>query len=64
MAWSPDGTTIAVGNKNDMVSFIDTRKFDVFREEQFNTEVNEFTWDPENARFFVTAASGHFRVLR
>ena len=25
IAWSPDGSTIAVGNKEDLLTFIDTR---------------------------------------
>lgn len=25
LAWSPDGTTIAVGNKDDLITFIDVK---------------------------------------
>lgn len=29
IAWSPNGSTIAVGNKEDLVSFIDARNYKV-----------------------------------
>ncbi len=33
LAWSPDGTTLAVGNKDDLITFIDvkTSKFVLLR---------------------------------
>ena len=40
ITWSPDGKTIAVGNKEDLVTFIDTRTNKIRAEEQFNFEVN------------------------
>ena len=39
IAWAPDGKTIAVGNKEDLVSFIDVRSHKIRREEQFKFEV-------------------------
>ena len=39
IAWAPDGKTIAVGNKEDLVSFIDVRSHKIKREEQFKFEV-------------------------
>jgi THO complex subunit 3 len=30
VAWSPDGQCIAVGNKEDVVSFVDVKTFKVF----------------------------------
>lgn len=39
ITWSPDGKTIAVGNKEDLVTFIDTRTNKIRAEEQFNFEV-------------------------
>ncbi len=41
IAWAPDGKTIAVGNKEDLVSFIDVRTHKIIGEEQFKFEVNE-----------------------
>ena len=41
IAWAPDGKTIAVGNKEDLVTFIDAKSHKIVREEQFKFEVNE-----------------------
>ena len=43
ITWSPDGSTIAVGNKEDLVTFIDCRTYKVRAEKQFKSEVNEVT---------------------
>lgn len=40
ISWSPDGNTIAVGNKEDLVTFIDARVQKIRAEEQFNFEVS------------------------
>lgn len=39
ITWSPDGNTIAVGNKEDLVTFIDTRTLKICGEQPFNFEV-------------------------
>lgn len=39
ITWAPDGKTIAVGNKEDLITFIDTRTNKIRAEEQFNFEV-------------------------
>lgn len=41
ITWSPDGNTIAVGNKEDLVTFIDTRTLKICGEQPFNFEVSE-----------------------
>ena len=38
IAWAPNGKTIAVGNKEDLVTFIDVRSHKIQREEQFKFE--------------------------
>eukprot|EP00794_Sanderia_malayensis_P015920 gene15920-17521_t len=38
ICWSPDGNTIAVGNKEDLITFVDTRTFRIKAEEQFKFE--------------------------
>ena len=35
ITWSPDGKTLAVGNKEDLISFIDVKSHKIIREEQF-----------------------------
>ena len=39
ICWSPDGNNIAVGNKDDLVTFIDARTWKPFADEQFKFEV-------------------------
>eukprot|EP00871_Galdieria_phlegrea_P002410 jgi/Galph1/316/GphlegSOOS_G5038.1 len=54
LAWSPDSTYCAVGDKDDVLNFIDIRKFSVFHTIQFSEEVNEFKWNPAGPFFFLT----------
>ncbi len=60
--WSPDGRAIAVGNKEDLVSFIDARTHKVRRDEQFRFEVNEISWNREGDLFFLTNGQGCVHV--
>lgn len=54
IAWAPNGKTIAVGNKEDLVSFIDVRTNKIIGEEQFKFEVNEISWNNDSNLFFLT----------
>ncbi|XP_047477899.1 THO complex subunit 3-like [Penaeus chinensis] len=56
ITWSPDGQTIAVGNKEDLVSFIDVRSQKIRHEQQFKFEVNELSWNNANDLFYLTNA--------
>ena len=58
ITWSPNGQTIAVGNKEDLVSFIDVRAQKICNEIQFKFEVNELTWNNDNDLFYLTNAQG------
>lgn len=58
ICWSPNGHTIAVGNKEDLVSFVDFRTTKIKQEEQFKYEVNEISWNKENDQFFLTNGNG------
>ena len=51
---SQDGKTIAVGNKEDLVSFIDIKSHKILHEEQFKFEVNEIAFNPDSNLFFLT----------
>jgi THO complex subunit 3 len=64
ITWSPDGHTIAVGNKEDLITFIDMRILKPISEQQFNFEVNEMSWNNENDLFFLTNGLGCVYVLR
>ncbi|KPJ19343.1 THO complex subunit 3 [Papilio machaon] len=63
IAWSPNGSTIAVGNKEDLVSFIDTRTYKVVTEEQFNFEVNEISWNNDSDLFYLTNGLGCVHIM-
>ncbi|XP_063389363.1 THO complex subunit 3 [Cydia fagiglandana] len=63
IAWAPNGAAIAVGNKEDLVSFIDTRTYKVVTEEQFNFEVNEISWNNSSDLFYLTNGLGCVHIL-
>ncbi|ELT93565.1 hypothetical protein CAPTEDRAFT_180662 [Capitella teleta] len=63
ICWSPDGRTIAVGNKEDLVSFIDVKAHKVRTEEQFKFEVNEISWNKAGDLFFLTSGQGVLHIL-
>ncbi|KAF4519655.1 hypothetical protein B566_EDAN004992 [Ephemera danica] len=63
ISWSPDGNTIAVGNKEDLVTFIDTRTHKIKAEEQFRFEVNEIAWNKQNKLFYLTNGQGCVHIL-
>lgn len=59
IAWSPNGRYIAVGNKEDVISVVDTRTFRVVQKTNFKIEVNEISWNVSGDYFFLTCgASG------
>lgn len=64
VCWSPDGHTIAVGNKEDLVTYIDARTYKMRTEEQFKFEVNEISWNNDGDLFFLTSGNGSIHILR
>ncbi|KAI5730532.1 hypothetical protein M8J76_014714 [Diaphorina citri] len=63
ITWAPNGNTIAVGNKEDLVTFIDVRMNKITTEKQFNFEVNEISWNNSSDLFFLTNGDGYIYVL-
>eukprot|EP01010_Urceolus_cornutus_P000604 NODE_1122_length_1095_cov_265.391969_g858_i0.p1 GENE.NODE_1122_length_1095_cov_265.391969_g858_i0~~NODE_1122_length_1095_cov_265.391969_g858_i0.p1 ORF type:complete len:326 (-),score=59.08 NODE_1122_length_1095_cov_265.391969_g858_i0:54-1031(-) len=63
VTWCPDGNYIAVGNKDDIITVIDARKFKATRIQKFNHEVNEFTWDNSGKYLFMTTELGTIEVF-
>ncbi|KZS14090.1 THO complex subunit 3 [Daphnia magna] len=63
ITWSPDGNSIAVGNKEDLVTFIDARTFKIRMENQFKFEVNEIEWNKASNLFFLTSGQGCIHIL-
>ena len=64
ICWSPNGHTIAVGNKEDLVTFIDARTHKTRADEQFKFEVNEIGWNNQGDLFFLTSGQGTIHVMR
>lgn len=64
LSWSPDGQTIAVGNKEDLITFIDVRTSKTKSVEQFKLEVNEFSWNKDGSLFFLTTGQGSIIIHR
>lgn len=64
ITWSPNGSAIAVGNKEDLVTFIDARTHKIEAEEQFHFEVNEISWNNTSDLFFLTNGQGCVHILR
>ncbi|OQR79911.1 THO complex subunit 3-like [Tropilaelaps mercedesae] len=63
ICWHPDGSTLAVGNKEDLVSFVDVATFKIRQEQQFKFEVNEMSWDKTGHFFFLTSGLGCIHVF-
>lgn len=64
VCWSNDGATVAVADKADVVSFLDSRiGFKILKEQKFQFEVNEITWNKDNDLFFITSGDGNIHVL-
>ncbi|GFN90554.1 tho complex subunit 3-like [Plakobranchus ocellatus] len=63
ICWSPDGSTIAVGNKDDLVTFIDAKSHKKITDEQFKFEVNEISFNNDGDLFFLTSGHGSVHIL-
>lgn len=64
ICWSPNGQTIAVGNKEDLVTFIDVKSQKAKMDQQFRFEVNEISWNISNDLFFLTNGQGCIHIMR
>ncbi|KAI8332062.1 WD40-repeat-containing domain protein [Chlamydoabsidia padenii] len=62
VCWSPDGNNIAVGDKSDTISIIDTRTFTISTTQKHNVEVNEIAWNKANNLFYVTTGQGTVKI--
>ena len=62
--WSPDGQHIAVGDKDDNISFIEMRKCKTLKSIKFTCEVNEMAWESTGRLLFLTTGSGTVEIFR
>ncbi|KAF3622396.1 THO complex subunit 3 [Capsicum annuum] len=63
ITYKPDGTHIAVGNRDDELTILDVRKFKPIHKRKFNYEVNEIAWNLGGDMFFLTTGNGTVEVL-
>lgn len=63
ITWSSDGSTIAVGNKEDLITFIDTKTNKIRVEEKFNFEINEIMWNKTSDQMYLTSGQGCVHIL-
>ncbi|KAL7585321.1 hypothetical protein Lser_V15G45530 [Lactuca serriola] len=54
ITYKPDGTHVAVGNRDDELTILDVRKFKPIHKRKFNYEVNEIAWNVSGDMFFLT----------
>ncbi|PWA98967.1 transducin/WD40 repeat-like superfamily protein [Artemisia annua] len=63
ITYKPDGTHVAVGNRDDELTILDVRKFKPIHKRKFNYEVNEIAWNMKGDMFFLTTGNGTVEVL-
>ncbi|KAL2633966.1 hypothetical protein R1flu_005445 [Riccia fluitans] len=63
ITFKPDGSHIAVGNRDDELTIIDVRKFKAIHKRKFGYEVNEIAWNTTGELFFLTTGNGTVEVL-
>ena len=63
MAWHPNGSTIAVGNHKDVISFVDVKTFKIRDTLSRTVPINELSWNAEGDLFFLALGSGEVEVL-
>jgi THO complex subunit 3 len=57
LSWSPDGNTLAVVDKQDLISFIDLKTNTIVSQHLSKFEINEVGWDYQQ-RFYMTTGKG------
>lgn len=63
VAWSPCGTYLAYGDKEDSLSILDSRNLKTIKVESLKDEVNEFAFDPSGKYLFVAMGSGQVNIF-
>lgn len=63
VAWSPDGRFFAVGNRNDVISMVDTKTMTVVWEHKYKFEVNQMMWNHSGNEFFMATGEGRLQRL-
>ncbi|KAL6838989.1 hypothetical protein ACP4OV_031216 [Aristida adscensionis] len=64
ITYKPDGTEIAVGNKEDELTIVDVKMLKASQKHKFNYEINEIAWKKTGELFFITTGQGHVEVIK
>jgi len=64
MTWKSDGSTIALGNKDDLVCFVDYKTHKIIADKQFDFEVNEIGWNNTDEHFYLTSGNGSIHITQ
>lgn len=62
LCWSPDGSRILVGSKEDLLSVIDVSKQGIEATQKFTNEVNEIAWTFDG--IYMTSGTGQINLYR
>lgn len=52
-----------MGNKEDLITFIDTKTNKIRAEEKFNFEINEIMWNKTSDQMYLTSGQGSIHIL-
>ncbi|EFN50708.1 hypothetical protein CHLNCDRAFT_142586 [Chlorella variabilis] len=63
MAWSPDSHHVAVGNREDVVSIVDTRKMKVAHKYPYKFQVNEMAYTRDGKQLLMCTGQGDVEIL-
>ena len=64
VCWSPDGSQLAVGNRDDVFAFVDAKTHKLLRTTpKFGYQVNDACWNRKGDRFYLTTADGVVQCL-
>ncbi|VDM98363.1 unnamed protein product [Thelazia callipaeda] len=63
VTWSPCGTYLVYGDKEDSLSILDSRSLKTIKVESLKDEVNEFAFDPSGKYLFVAMGSGQVNIF-
>jgi len=63
LAWSKDGSTLALGNANDEVVFMSTKTYKEVSKKRFPYEINELGWNQQGDLFLLSTGTGNIVVL-
>lgn len=63
VAWSPCGTYLVYGDKEDSLSILDSRNLKTIKVETLKEEVNEFTFDPSGKYLYVAMGCGQLNIF-